>query len=104
PCGDLRRQDVVHAARRLNLLLSHWISLFVIADLGVCGLTEPSASITNVVASRPARRGIKTSLPSTCISTAEANPNVTRSGGTPLIVRTLPGKPVANISCRPDAS
>src|SRR4029450_6793468 len=95
PAGDFRRQHVVHPARRLDPLLLHSRSA-VFRELS--GLTEPSASITNRVPSRPARRGMTMGWSSTCALTADANPRLTSRGGTPAIVRTRPGVPMSNIS------
>ena len=66
PAGNVRRQDIVHPARRLDLLLRHSIASRSAVFTEVSDLTEPSASIKNRVPSRPARRGITIGRSSTC--------------------------------------
>ena len=57
PAGNVRRQDIVHPARRLDLLLRHSIASRSAVFTEVSDLTEPSASIKNMgaVASGAAR-------------------------------------------------
>src|SRR6185369_2201842 len=102
PARDVRREDVVHSTRRLNLLLRHSSRSAVFKE--VSGFTEPSASITNLAPSFPDRRGITIGRSSTCAFTADASPMFTRSGGAPATVRTRPGVPMSNIRRWPDAS